>query len=74
VVAHGIEDLDRAALGRRQLAAAGDALAGVAGGILAQHLMRIVDAQPGPGALLLRALAERLGLTLPHAVLVKLIL
>jgi hypothetical protein len=42
----GFEDLDRAALRGRQLRVPVDGPAGVARGVLAQHLVRIVDAQP----------------------------
>ena len=48
-----IEDLDRLALLRRQLAGAGDGLTWVQRGVLAEDLVRVVDPEPGPGALFL---------------------
>ena len=71
---HGIphlQNLDRAAFGGRQFAGAtdgGGVFAGVAGGVFAQHLMRVINAQPGPGALFFGFFAKRLGLTFPDPV------
>ncbi len=62
----GVQDLDRLALFRGQAPAAGLALAGVLGRVLAEDLVRVLDAQPGPGALF--GVAQRAGLAIPDAV------
>ena len=70
------QNFHRAAFGWRQLPRAPDGggiLARIAGGVFAQHLMRVVHTQPGPGALLFGLFTERLCLPLPNAVLFDLL-
>jgi hypothetical protein len=68
----GLQDLDRAAFRGRQLAArAVGTAARVARGVLAQHLVRVLDAEPRPG-LFLDRFAEGFRRPVPDPVAVQL--